>query len=86
MNSMCNITQTVVSTPTHNITAENIAKLFMEEVFLNFGTCTFTVIEDGSIFRGNYQNMCKALKITYWCISRVKHNGNSVEILHQFFE
>ena len=36
MNVMCGFTQLVVSTPTYNITADNIAKIFMEEIFLNF--------------------------------------------------
>ena len=68
MNVMYNLTKFVVSTPTYNITTENLEKLFMEEVFLNFGTCAVIVIDDGSNFRGNYQTMRKALKIPYWCI------------------
>ena len=82
MNVMCILTQFVVSTPTYNITAENIENLFMEEVFLNFRTCS--VIYDGITFRGAFQTMCKALKITYWCISRGNHKGNSVENFHWF--
>ena len=66
MNVICDLTQFVVSTPTYNITAENLAKLFMEEVFLNFGTCAVIVIDDGSTFKGTFQQTCKSLKINYW--------------------
>ena len=51
----------------------------MEEVFLNFGTCAVIVIDYVSTFKGIFQTICKAPKITYWCISRGNHKGNSVE-------
>ena len=38
INVMCNLTKFVISTPTYNITAENLANLFIEEIFFNFGT------------------------------------------------
>ena len=65
MNVMCDLTEFFVSTPTYNITVENLAKLFMEEVFLDFGTCAVIVIDDGSTFKGIFQKTCKALKINY---------------------
>ena len=82
MNVMCDVTQYVVSTPTYNITAENLTKLFMVEVFLNFEMCAVIVINDGSTFKDTFETMCKALKIAYWCISKGDHKGNSVEIFH----
>ena len=84
INVMCYLTQFVVSTPTYNIAADNFAKLFMEEMFVNFGTCAVIVIDDGSTFKGTSQTMRKALKITYWCILRGNHKGNSVETFHHF--
>ena len=57
MNVMNGLAQFVVSTPTYNIIAENIAKLFMEEVFLNFGTCAVISIYDGITFKGTPQTM-----------------------------
>ena len=68
MNVMCNLTQVVVSTPTYNITVENLAKLFMEELFLNFRTCEVIVINDVITFKGTFQNIRKDFKIAYWCI------------------
>ena len=61
INVMCNIMQFVISTPTYNITAENLTKLFMVEVFLNFGTCAVIVVNNGSTFKGNFQNCAKPL-------------------------
>ena len=84
MNVMCNLVQFVVSTPTYNIIAENIAKLFMEEVFLNFGACAVIVIKYGSTFKGTFQQMCKALKITYGCTSIGNHKENGIETFYQF--
>ena len=69
MNAICNLTQFVVSKPTYNITTENLAKLFMEEIFLNFGTCAVIVINDDNAFKGKSQKMCESLRITYWLIS-----------------
>ena len=84
MNVMCNLMHSVVSTPTYNITADNLENLFMIEVFLNFGTCAVIVIDDGSTFKATFHKMCRAPKITYWCISRGNHKVNSVENFHQF--
>ena len=84
MNEMCDLPQLFVYTPTYNITAESLVKLFMEEVFLNFVTCAVIVVDDGINFKGTFQTMCKSLKITYWIISRGNHNRNSVEKFHWF--
>ena len=68
MNVIFNLTQFVLSTPKCNITPENLAKLSMEEVFLNFGTCAVIVIDNVRTFKGTFQKMYRSLKITYWCI------------------
>ena len=52
MNVMCDLTHFVFFIPTYNIKSENLAKLFMEELFLNFGTCEVIVIGDASTFKG----------------------------------
>ena len=46
--------------------------------------CVVKVIGDGSTFIVTLQNICKALKITYWCISRGNHKGNSIKTFRQF--
>ena len=84
MNSMCDITQFLVSSPTNDITAANLAKLFMADVVLSFGMCSVVVIDDGSSFKSVFIAMCDCLRIVYWCLSRGNHKGNSVERYHRF--
>ena len=52
MNAMCDMTQFVISIPTKNTTAAYLVRLFMEHVFLKFGSCAVVVFDDGSTFRG----------------------------------
>ena len=84
MNSMCDITQFVVSSPTTDITAAHLAQLFMADVVLTFGMCSVVVIDDGSSFKGVFIQMCRTLDITHWVLSRGNHKGNSVEKYHRF--
>ena len=84
MNSMCDISQFVVSSATTDITAANLAQLFMKDVVLSFGMCSVVVVDDGSTFKHVFKLMCNALSITYWCLSRGNHRGNSVERYHRF--
>merc|ERR1712194_590939 len=83
LNSMCDITQFVVSSPTSDISAAAVAQLFMKDVVLSFGICSVVVIDDGGTFKGLFVAMCSALKITYWCMPGVKHKGNSAERYHR---
>ena len=83
LNSLCNLPQFVVSTPTFDITAADLAKLFMEEVFLTFGMCAVVVVDDGSNFKGIFKEMCEHLKLTYCCISRGNHKSNSAKKYHR---
>ena len=50
MNSMCDLTQFVISTITFNITSRALAKLFILDVILSFGMCAVVVIDDGRTF------------------------------------
>ena len=84
MNSMCDISQFIISSPTTDITAAHLAQLFMADVILSFGMCSVVVIDDGSSFETVFKLMCEALGITYWCLSRGNHRGNSVERYHRF--
>ena len=84
LNSLCELTQFVVSTPTFDITAATLEKLFMEEVLLTFGKCAVFVVDDGKNFKGIFKEMCEHLKSTYWCISRGNHKRNSAKKYHRF--
>ena len=84
MNSMCDLTQFVVSSPTTDITSVALAELFMSTVVLTFGMCSVVVVDDGSNFKNVFLEMCKKLNIHCWVLSRGNHKGNSVEHYHRF--
>ena len=84
MNSMCDITQFIVSSPTVDITAANLAQMFCADVIFSFGMCSVVVVDDGSSFKNVFMDMCKRLGLTYWVLSRGNHKGNSVERYHRF--
>ena len=84
LNAMCDLTQFVISTPTFDITAGRLATIFMEQVVLSFGMCAVVVVDDGSSFKGLFEEMCQLLKITFWALSRGNHKGLSVERYHRY--
>ena len=81
---MCDLTQFVVSIPVSNITAANLAQVYMEQVVLTFGISAVIVVDDGSTFKGTFRAMCEALKLTFWILSKNNHQGLIVERYHRF--
>ena len=65
-------------------TAAHLAQLFMANIVLSFEMVSVVVIDDGSSFKGVFIKMCTKLGVTYWCLSRGNHKGNSVEKYHRF--
>ena len=84
LNSMCDITQFAIASPTFTITAAHLATLFMEQVVLTFGMCAVVVIDDGSPFKKEFKEMCTILRIKYWVLARGNHKGLGVERFHRF--
>ena len=84
MNSMCDLTQFVVSSPTTDITSVALAKLFMSKVAITFGMCSVVVVDDSSNFKNVFLEMFKKLNTHCWVLSRGNHKGNSVEHYHRF--
>jgi hypothetical protein len=84
LNSMCDLSQFVVSSVTKDITARGLADLYMAEVILKYGISAVIVIDDGSPFKGMFSDMCKILNVTLWPLSRGNHKGLSVERYHRF--
>ena len=56
----------------------------MEQVVLAYGMTAVVVVDDGSTYKGLFRDMCTALKLTLWPLSRGNHKGNSVEKYHRF--
>ena len=57
---------------------------FVSEVIMTFGMCSMVVIDDGSIFKNAFIEMCKKVKLNYWCVLRENHIGNSLEPYQRF--
>ena len=74
MNCMCNLTQFIVSYVTHYTDATNL--VFISGVILVFGMCSVFIIDNVSIFKSGFIDMCKALQINHWCLSRDNHKEN----------
>ena len=84
MNSLCDLTQFVVSSVTFDTTASFLAKTFMEDVVLTFGMCAVIVVDAASTFKGVFEEMCDILDITLWPLARGNHKGNSAEKYHRY--
>jgi hypothetical protein len=57
LNSMCDMTQFVVSTPSPVILASALPIVFMQEVLLKIGFCVMVVVDDGRNFKGLFREM-----------------------------
>ena len=64
--------------------SESLAKLFIENVVLSFGMLAVVVVDVDRIFLHICQNMCAALAIKLWPLSRSNHKGLRIEIYHRF--
>ena len=83
---MCDLTQFVISSFIWNINVEILEKIFMEEVALLFGMTSVIVVDVDRKFRSVFDNMCKALKVHFFPLSRGNHKGLSVDKYHQFLK
>jgi hypothetical protein len=81
---MCDLSTFVVSSITNDTKAETLARVFIEQVVLTFGTCAVIVVDADSSFRGTFEAMCSILKIRFWALARNNHKGLSVEHYHRF--
>jgi hypothetical protein len=52
LNAMCNLTGFVLVSATSNITAQDLPRLFVQDVLLKIGFCGVVVVDDGSTFKG----------------------------------
>jgi hypothetical protein len=84
MNAMCDLTGFVLVNATNDITAGNLARLFVQEVLLKIGFCGLVVVDDGSTFKGLFEQVCLLLGINYHPASPGNHKAVSVEHFHRF--
>jgi hypothetical protein len=84
MNVMCDLTGFILVNATCNITAHNLARLFVQEVLLKIGFCGLVVVKDGSTFKGVFQSVCSILNIDIHVAARGNHKAVDVEHFHCF--
>jgi hypothetical protein len=84
LNSMCDMTQFMASTPAPVIHASAIASVYMQEVFLKIGFCFMVVVDDGSTCKGLFREFCAILKIRFHTVARGNHQALVVERFHSF--
>ena len=66
MNSMCDITQFLISSPICDNISVHSPQLLISDDVLTFGICSIVVADDGISFKGLFMVICKALDLTYW--------------------
>ena len=84
MNVMCDLTGFVIVNATNDITAQDLARLFVQEVLLKVGFCGLVVVDDGSTFKGHFQAVCKLLSIEIHVAARGNHKAVGVKHFHRF--
>jgi hypothetical protein len=84
LNAMCDLTGFVLVNATSNITAHDLARLFVQKVLLKIGLCGLVVVDDGSTFKGLFQSVCDILHIDIHFAARGNHKAVAVEHFHRF--
>jgi hypothetical protein len=84
LNAMCDLTGFVLVNATNNITAHDLARLLVQEVLLKIGFCGLISVDDGSTFKGLFQEVCSLLNIEIHVAARGNHKAVGVEKFHRF--
>ena len=84
MNSMCDLTQVVISSLIRNINTKILAKNLMEEVALSFWMTAVIVVDAESKFISVFEDMCTALKMHLWPLAQGNQKLPSVDKCHKF--
>ena len=85
MNSMCNLTKFILSSPTLGFDTAFLVQLFVSDVIMIIGMCSVVIIDDGFTFKSVLIGMCISLNIHHWCISMGNLRDNLVECYHRLW-
>ena len=81
---MCNFTQFAFLIIAKDTYSEDLPSLFMKQVVLSFGMVSVVVVDADSKFFQIYKEICTALDIKFWPLSRGNHKGMNMERYHMF--
>ena len=83
MNSMYNMTQSMVSIATEYITASHLVRLFIEGVLLKVGLCYLIVVDIVNKSKGAFIGMAKTLCIKIHIVASRNHKSVGVGRYHK---
>ena len=84
LNSMCDMTQFMVSVALAHVNSAELARVFMEGVLLKFGLCIVILVDDDSKFMALFEAMAKLLNIRLHRVSKRNHKAIGVKRYHKF--
>lgn len=84
MNTMCDMTQFVVTTAVDDTHAHSFARVFMQEVLLKLGLCGMIFVDDCSMLKGLFATMAELLSICFHVVAKHNHKAAGVECYHRF--
>jgi hypothetical protein len=74
MMGMCDMTQFVLVTYVESTLTCDLNPIFMQEMLLKVGLCV-VAIDEGGTFKGEFQEMCRILKIRDYVFARANYKG-----------
>jgi hypothetical protein len=84
LNAMCDLTGFVLVSATSNITAHDLARLFVQDVLLKIGFCGVVAVDDGRTFKGMFKTVCLMLSLSFHAAAKGNHKAVGVEHFHRF--
>ena len=84
LNTMCDMTQFVVTQGVRSKEASHCARVFMEGVLLKFGLCLLVICDQGNENFGLFKKMCEKLNIKFHPVAKRNHKAVGVERFHKF--
>ena len=84
LNAMCDLSGFVILSAITDTTAANLARVFVQEMLLKVGFCRLIVVNDGSNFKGLFEEVCTKLSIKFHVAARGNHQAVGVEHSHHF--
>ena len=85
INVICYTSQFVAIILVPNESSAILTSHFIHYVLLEFDLDHIVVLNDGSVFKGTFIDMCQALNLNYDVLTKHNHKDLEVEHFHRFF-
>jgi hypothetical protein len=84
MAGMCDMTHFISVIYLQITLAYDLTPMCMHEMLIKVGFCIVVIIDKGSTFKGEFQEMCRILKIRWHVIARANHQGLVIKRFNHF--